>query len=85
MFHLAVTLCENGGTLKVMVRSEDTFVPPAIPHPIFKANRTKVSKVQLESWHVVMAKLHDLPAWLTIDQTNVIPRVLVMHNEEGVV
>jgi hypothetical protein len=44
-----VTLRENGGTSNVMVRSEDTFVPSAIPHPSFEANCTKVSKVQLES------------------------------------
>jgi hypothetical protein len=31
MFHLVATLCENGGTLKVMVRWEDTFVPSTIP------------------------------------------------------
>jgi hypothetical protein len=47
-------LCENGGILKVMVRSEDTFVPPAIPHPFSKANCMEVSKVQFESWHVVV-------------------------------
>ncbi len=61
VFCLAVTLCENGGIPEVMVRSKDTFVPLAIPHPIFEANHMEVSKVQLESWHVVMAKLHDLP------------------------
>jgi hypothetical protein len=32
-----------------------------------------------------MAKLHDLPAWLPIDRTSVIPRVVVVHNEEGMV
>jgi hypothetical protein len=32
MFRLAATLCENGGTLEVMVRLDDTFVPHAIPH-----------------------------------------------------
>jgi hypothetical protein len=85
VFHLAITLCENGGTLKVMVRSKDTFVPPIIPHPVSKANRMEVSKVQLEYWHVVMAKLHDLLTWPTIDRTNVILGVLVVHNEEGVV
>jgi len=49
MFCLATTLCENGGTLEMMVRLEDTFVPHAIPHPVFQANYTEVSKVQLES------------------------------------
>jgi hypothetical protein len=34
MFCLAATLCVNGGTLEVMVRLEDTFVPHAIPHPV---------------------------------------------------
>jgi hypothetical protein len=46
MFHLVTTLCQNGGTLEVMVRSEDIFVLLAIPNPILEANRTKVSKVQ---------------------------------------
>jgi hypothetical protein len=32
---------------------------------------------------VVVAKLHDLPGWPTIDRTCVILRVVVMHNEEG--
>jgi hypothetical protein len=49
MFQLATTLCENGGTLEVMVRSEDTFVPFAIPHLIFEANCMEVSKAQLKS------------------------------------
>jgi hypothetical protein len=49
VFPLATTLCENGGTPKVMVRSEDIFVPLAIPHLVSKANCTKVSKVQPES------------------------------------
>ncbi len=57
----------------MMVRSKDIFVFLVVPHPISEANRTKVSKVQLESWHVAMAKLHDLPTWLVIDRTNVIP------------
>jgi len=66
MFHLATTLCENGGALEVMVRLEDIFVAHGIPHLVSQANHTKVSKVQLESSHVVMAKLHDLPTWSTI-------------------
>ncbi len=85
VFHLATTLCENGGTLEMMVKSEDTFVPLIVPHPISQTNRIEVSKVQLEFWHVVMAKLHDLLARPTIDQTNVIHGVVVVHNEEGVV
>jgi hypothetical protein len=68
-----------------MVRLKDTFVLLVIPHPIFETNCTEVSKVQLESYHLVMAKLHDLFARPTIDRANVIPRVVVMHNEEGVV
>jgi hypothetical protein len=68
-----------------MVRSEDTFVPLEVPLPIPKANRMEVSKVQLESWHVTMAKLHNLLTRPTIDQANVIPRVVVVHNEEGAV
>jgi hypothetical protein len=42
----------------------------------------EVSKVQPKSWHVAMAKLHDLPTHLAIDRTNVIPGVVVVHNEE---
>jgi hypothetical protein len=82
VFCLAATLCENGGTPNVMVRLEDTFIPPIVPHPIFEANYTKVSKVQPKSWHVVVAKLHDLLARPTIDLANVIPRIVVLHNEK---
>jgi hypothetical protein len=82
---LATTLCENGGTSYVMVRLEDTFVPPTIPHQVSKTNCTKVSKVQLESWHVAMAKLHDLLARLAINRASVILGVVVVHNEEGMV
>jgi hypothetical protein len=32
-----------------------------------------------------MAKLHDFLARLTIDQANVIPSIVVVHNEEGMV
>ncbi len=85
VFYLVATLCENGGTPKVMVRSKSTFVPLEIPHPVSKANRMEVPKVQPKSWHVAMAKLHNLLTWLTIDRANVIPRVVVMHNEEGMV
>ncbi len=85
VFHLADTLCESGATPNVVVRLKDTFVPPIIPHLVSKGNRTmEVFKVQLESWHAVVAKLHDLPTWPTIDQTNVIPSVVFMHNEEGI-
>ncbi len=54
VFRLVATLCENGGTLNVMVKLEDIFVPLTIAHLVFKANRMEVSKVQLESWHVVV-------------------------------
>ncbi len=84
VFHLVATLCENGGTLEIMVRSKDTFLPHVVPHPIFETNRIEMFKVQPKSWHVIMAKLHDLPTWPTIDRTNIIPRVVVVHNEEGV-
>jgi hypothetical protein len=49
VFRLVATLCENGGTSNVMVRSEDIFVPSGAPHLVFETNRMKVSKVQLES------------------------------------
>ncbi len=63
---------------------EDIFVPPTSPHIVCEANHIKIPKVQPESQHVVMAKLHDLLVWLTIDQANFIPNVMVVHNEEGV-
>jgi hypothetical protein len=56
LFRLATTLCKNGGTPKVMVRLEDTFVPPVVPHLVFEAHHMKVSKVQPKSWHVAIAK-----------------------------
>jgi len=68
----------------VMARLKDTLVLPIIFHAIFEANFTKVSKVQLQSWHVAMVKLHDLLAWPTIDQTSVIFCVVVVHNEKGI-
>jgi hypothetical protein len=68
-----------------MVRSKDIFVPLKVPLLVFEVNYMEVSKVQPESWHVAMAKLHNLLTQLTIDQTNVIPRVVIMHNEERVV
>jgi hypothetical protein len=49
MFCLMTTLCESGGTPDVVVRLEDSFVPPIVPHLISEANRNmEVSKVQLE-------------------------------------
>ncbi len=73
MFCLAATLCKNGGKLNVMVRSKDIFIPLIVPHPIVEVNCTKA----------IMAKLDDLPTRPTIDQTNVIIGVVVVHNEEG--
>jgi hypothetical protein len=64
---------------------EDIFVPLVVPHPIFEVNRMEVSKVQLESWHVAMAKLHDRPTRPASDQANVVHGVVVMHNNEGMV
>jgi len=57
---------------KAMIMLEHIFVPIIIFHPVFEANHTKVSEVQLESWHVVVAKFHDLPTRPAIDQANVI-------------
>ncbi len=45
VFCLLATLCENDGTLDVMVRLEHTFVPFIVPHPVSKAYYLKVSKV----------------------------------------
>jgi len=71
VFCLATTLCGDVRTPNVMVRSMNTFVPPTIPHPIFKTNFLKMSKVQPESWHVVVVKLHDLLTQPAIDRANV--------------
>jgi hypothetical protein len=85
MFRLVTTLCECGGTPNMVVTLEDTFVPFIILHLISHANCiTKVSKVQPKSWHVVVAKLHDLPTQLAMDWANVILGVVVVHNEEGI-
>jgi hypothetical protein len=82
VFRIATTLYESGGTPDVVVRSKDIFVPPIVPHIVYEANcTTKVSKVQPESWHVGMAKLHDFLMQPTIDQTSVIFCVVVVHNE----
>jgi len=48
MFQLVATLCENGGTLNVMVRSKNIFVILVVPHLVSKTNHIEVSKVQLE-------------------------------------
>jgi hypothetical protein len=49
VFCLIATLCENRGTPYVVIRLEDYFVPPIVPHSIFEANcNMEVSKVQLE-------------------------------------
>jgi hypothetical protein len=45
VFYLATTLCENGGTPKVMVRSKNIFVPFEVPHPVSEVNRMEVPKV----------------------------------------
>jgi hypothetical protein len=41
-----------------------------------------MSKVQPESWHAIVAKFHDLPAWPIINRTSVIFGVVIVHNEE---
>ncbi len=85
VFCLVTTVCESGGTLDVVVKLKDVFIPPIVPHLISKANHTmKVSKVQPKSWHAVVAKLHDLLMWPTIDRAIVIPSVVVLHKEEGI-
>jgi hypothetical protein len=57
VFHLTTTLCESGGTIYVVVKLEDTFVPPIIFHPVFKTNHImKLSKVQPKSWHAARTK-----------------------------
>jgi len=84
MFQLVATLHENGGKLNVIVRSKNIFVILVVPHLVSKTNHMEVSKVQLEYWHATMAKLHDFRARLAIDQTNVIPKVIIMDNEKGV-
>ncbi len=48
MFRLATTLCECGRTPNVVVKSEDTFVPPIVPHLVSKANHiTKCPRFNL--------------------------------------
>jgi hypothetical protein len=59
VFHLATTFYESGETTNVVFRMEDIFVPPTSPHVVCEINHIKIPKVQPESQHVVMAKLHD--------------------------
>jgi hypothetical protein len=59
------------------------FVPPIVSHPIFEVNViAKMSKVQPESWHVIVAKFHDLPTWPAINRTSFILGVMIVNNEE---
>lgn len=37
-----------------------------------------------KAWHANVAKFDDLIAWLAINQVNVIPNVMVVHNEKGI-
>jgi hypothetical protein len=76
------TLCEIGGTLYLVVRLEDAFVPPIVPHLVYDVDcTTEVSKVQLKSWHALVVKLHDLPMRPTIDRAGVIHGVVCLHYE----
>jgi hypothetical protein len=81
---LMATSCESGGTLNVVVRWDDIFALTIVTQHVFKVDCTKVCKVHLESWHVVVAmvKFHDLLTWPTIDHAKVGPSVMVVHNEE---
>jgi hypothetical protein len=83
VLHLAATLYESRETTNVVFRM-DIFVPPTSPHIICEANHTKIPKVQPESQHVAMAKLHDLLVRLAIDRINFNLNVMVLHNEEGI-
>jgi hypothetical protein len=47
MFHLAATLCENGGTLDVVVKSKDIFVLRIVPNPNSKAKCTRCQRFNL--------------------------------------
>jgi hypothetical protein len=60
VFHLVATLGESGETTNVVFRMEDIIVPPTSPHLVCEAKHIKIPKVQLESQHVAVAKLHDL-------------------------
>jgi hypothetical protein len=47
MFCLVATLCENGGTLEVMVRLEDTSVPHVIPHLVLRPTARRCPRFNL--------------------------------------
>jgi hypothetical protein len=83
---LVATSCESGETLNVVVRWDEIFAVTIVTQHVFKVDCTKVCKVHLESWHaaVAMVKFHDLLTWPTIDQANVVPSVVVIHNEKKV-
>lgn len=55
MFHLMITLCEDGGTPRMVIMLNTNSIMTVVPHSIFEVNKTKVSKIQ--SWHVVIIKL----------------------------
>jgi hypothetical protein len=67
VFCLVATLCEDEGTLDVVVRSEDISVPFTFPQQGFETNPIEVSKVQPKSWHAAMVEFHNLSMQLAID------------------
>jgi hypothetical protein len=81
---LVATSCESGGTLNVVVRWDDIFALTIVTQHVSKVDCTKVCKVHLEYWHVTVAMVmfHDLLMSPTIDQANVVPSVVVVHNEK---
>jgi hypothetical protein len=38
MFHLVATLCEDRGTLRIVVMLDKNLIPTIVPHNIFEEN-----------------------------------------------
>lgn len=47
MFRMATTLCEGGGTLEMVVTSEDPLELTRFPQRLFEANHSEMPKVHL--------------------------------------
>jgi hypothetical protein len=65
VFHLVATLCEGGGTLKMVFMLKYPSKLIRFFWHIFEANYIEEPKVHLESWHGVVAKLQILPMCFT--------------------
>lgn len=52
VFLLAITLCEGGGTLRMVAISHSNPILTKVPHNTFKINQMK--NLETPSWHVAI-------------------------------